>query len=80
MLLDLLVGYLEGLQKLSLRHLVHLSLHHHDVVVGGAYHQLDVGTLHLLEGGVDHPFTIHTGHTHLGDGALERNVAAHQGR
>ena len=76
MFLDFRMGYLEGFEKLSLRNLVHLTLDHHDVVVGGTDHQLDVGILDLLESRVDHPFAVHAGHAHLGDGAVERYVAA----
>ena len=35
----------------------------------------DVGTLHLGESGVDHPFAVDTRHANFGNGSVERNVA-----
>ena len=78
LLLDLGVGHFQGLEEFIFGNLVHLALHHHDVVVGGADHQLDVGILDLLESGVDHPLAVDAGHAHLGDRAFERHVAHHQ--
>ncbi len=77
--LDFFVSDLEGLEKLSFRNFVHLTLDHHDVVIGGADHKLDVGFLDLLECGVDDPFAVDACHADLGDRAVEGHVAAHQG-
>ncbi len=79
LLLDLLVSHLQGFEQLGLAGLVKLSLHHHDVVVGGAYHQFDIGLGYLVESGVYDPFAVDAGHTHLGDRAVEGDVAHSQG-
>ena len=73
------VGHLEGLEQVGLGNLVHLALHHHDVVVGGADHEFDVGAVHLGEGGVDDPLAFHACHAHFGDGAVEGYVGAGEG-
>ncbi len=80
MLLDFLVRDFESLEKFSFRNFVHLSLYHHYIVVGGAYHQFDVGVLDLLECRVDYPLAVDAGHADLRDRTVERHVAAHQGR
>ncbi len=76
---DGVVGGAEGGQEVGFRHFVHLALHHHDVVVGCAYHELHVGAFKLLEGGVDNKLAIDAGHSHLGDGAVEGYVAHGEG-
>lgn len=73
---DFGVRYLEGFEEFRLAYLVHLSLHHHDIVVGGAYHQLYVCFLYLFKGRVDYPFSLYACHAHLADRAVERDVAA----
>ncbi len=60
---DGVVGGAEGGQEVGFRHFVHLALHHHDVVVGCAYHELHVGAFKLLEGGVDNKLAIDAGHS-----------------
>ena len=76
--LDGLVGSLDCLEHLSLLDLLHLTLDHHDVVQGSTDHQLDVGTLQLLEGGVDDELAIDARYAYLTDGAIEGNVGYSQ--
>ncbi len=71
MLLDLLVGELDGIEHLCFRHFVHLTFHHHDVVEGGPYHDVDIGFFQFLEGGVDHIFPVDAGYTYFRDGSVE---------
>ena len=75
LLLDGLVGSLEGAEKVGFGNFAHLAFDHHDVVVGGAYHEFHVGTLELLEVGVDDIFAVDAGHADLRDGAVEGDVA-----
>ncbi len=75
LLLDGVVGGFQGSQKFLLGNLVHFAFHHHDVVVGCAYHQVHVGFLKLLEGGVDNEFAVDAGHTHFRDGPVEWDIA-----
>ena len=56
---------LEGSEEVSLGNFVHLAFHHHDVVVGGAYHKLHIGLLKLLESRVDDELAVDAGHARL---------------
>ena len=78
-LLDLLVGELDGLEHVVLGHLVHLALDHHDVLLGGGDHQFEVGVLHLGEVRVDDEFTANAAHAHLGNRTAERQVGGGKG-
>ena len=77
--LDGVHGGLQGSQQVLLADLLHLTFHHHDVLGRGTDHDVHVGLLHLLEGGINHILAVDTGHAHLADGALEGNVRASQG-
>ncbi len=78
--LDSLVSRLNGFEHNALGHLLHLALHHHNVVLRGGNHQFEVGVLALLKRGVDDHLTIHARHAHLANRTLERNVGASQSR
>ena len=78
-LLDLGVSHFECLEKFCFRHFVHLTLHHHNIVVCSTDHQFDVSLFDLLEGGVDHPFPSYACHSHLGDRTVEGYVTTCQG-
>ena len=73
--LDGVVGGAESGEEFGFAHFVHFAFDHHDVVVGGADHEFHVGFLEFVECGVDHELTVHTGHTHFGDGTVEGYVA-----
>ena len=77
--LDGLHGSLEGTDHILLRHFLHLAFHHHDVFGRGTHHDVHVGLLHLLEGGVDDVFALDTGYTHLTDGTFEGDIRTCQG-
>lgn len=79
LLLDGGVCGLEGCQEVGFGHFVHFAFDHHDIVVGGAYHQLHIGLFELLECGVDDKFAVDACNAHLGDGAVERYVADGEG-
>src|SRR5690554_2698615 len=74
MFLDLLVCELDGFEHICFRYLVHLALHHHDVVEGGTHHDVHVGLSQLLEGGVDDELTVDACNTRFGDGSVEGYV------
>ena len=76
--LDSLVSCLDSLEHHALWHLFHLTLHHHDVIVGSGNHQLEVSLLALLESRVDHHLAVHTSYAHLAHRTLERNIGASQ--
>ncbi len=78
-LLDLLVGELDGLEHVVLGHLVHLTLDHHDVLLGGGDHEVQVGALVVLETGVDHELAVDAGDADLGDRTAERQVGGGEG-
>ena len=63
--LDGFVGNLEGFQQILLAHFLHFAFHHHDVLFGGAHHQVHIGFFKLFEGGVDYVLTVNTSHTNL---------------
>ena len=71
LLLDGIVSGLECSEKVGFRHFVHFAFHHHDIVVGGAYHQLHVGVFKLLECGVDDKLAVDASHTHFRDRSVE---------
>ena len=75
LLLDGLVGRFQSLEQCSLRDFVHFALYHHDIVVGGAYHEFEVCFFEFLKGGVDDKFAVDTGNAHLADRSVERYVA-----
>ena len=72
------MSHLDRVQHLRLLHLVHLALHHHDVVERSAYHNVNVSFLQLRIGRVDNELSIHTCYTDLRDRAFERNVGNRQ--
>ena len=76
--LDGLVGCLEGCEQVGLLYLLHLALYHHDVLLGGTYHEVHVSLLQLAEGGVDDELTVDAGHANLRDGTLEGDIADSQ--
>ena len=72
--LDSLVGSFQGSQQILFGHFFHFAFHHHDVLVGGTYHQVHVGLFQLLEGGVDDELSVDAGYTHFSDGTSEGDV------
>ena len=79
LLLDGGVCGLEGCQKVGFGDFVHFAFDHHDVVVGGSYHQFHIGLFELLECGVDNKFAVDACNAHLGDGSVEGYVADGEG-
>ena len=79
MLLYLLMGKLDGFEHIVLAHLVHLALHHHDVLLSGGHHKFEVGILHLREGRVDHELAVDTADADLRYRTSERKVGRSQG-
>ena len=77
--LDGFVGYLQGLEQILLADLLHLAFHHHDVLFCGTDHDVHVGILHLLEGGIHDVLAVQTNDAHLGDGTFEGDVTHAEG-
>ena len=77
-LFDFFVGHFESLEQFCFGHLVHLAFDHHDVVVGRAYHEFDVGFFNLGESGIDHPLSVDTGYSYFRDRSVERYVGTCQ--
>ena len=77
--LDGLVCELYSLEHYILRHLVHLTLNHHDVLLGGCDHEIEVGVRHFREVRVNLEFSVYSGHPYFGDRSEERNVAGRKG-
>ena len=75
---DRLVCSLDGLEHNGLRHLFHLTLNHHDVVVRSGNHQLEVRVLALLEGRVNHHFSIYTCYAYFAHRTLKRDIRTSQ--
>ena len=73
-LLDLIMSGLHGTKQISLADLLHLTLNHHDVVIGCGNHYIHIGLLKLLECGVDNVLSVDTGYADLGYRTLERYV------
>ena len=78
--LDLLVRELDCAEHDLLRDLLHLTLDHQDVVDRTAYHDIEIGLLHLRESGVDDVLAADACHAYLRDRTSERNVRASQRR
>ena len=79
-LFDFGVRKLDRFKHLGFRNLFHFAFDHQDVVVGGAYHDVQVGVGILREGGIDHQLAVNAGNAHLGDRAGERHVRYGQRR
>ena len=71
---DVLFCEVQSSDHVIFRNLVHFAFHHHDVVHRGGHDHVDVGALHILNGGVHHEFAIHATYAHLGNRALEGDV------
>ena len=74
-----LVGELDGLEHIVLAYLIHLSLNHHNVLLGCSDHEFEVGVLHLGEARVDYKLTVYPAHAHLGNRTAEREVGSGEG-
>ena len=77
--LDSLLGSLQSANQVLLRHLAHLTLNHHQVVLGATNHDIEVGVLHLVECRIDDILAIDASHTALRDGVLKRYGGAGHG-
>ncbi len=77
--LDSFVSHTESVKEFSLAHFVHLTLHHHDVLVSGTYHKFDIGTVTLFECGIDHEFSVNACYTHFRDRSVEGDIAYRHG-
>ena len=67
-------GSFQSAEQILLAHLVHLALYHHNVLSRSTNHDVHVGVLHLLEGGVDDILSVNACYAHLGDRTLEGNI------
>ena len=65
MLFDLFVCEFDGLKHFSFADLFHLTLDHHDVVVCGSDHNVDVGLGHFTEVRVDFELAVDSCHSYL---------------
>ena len=65
---------LQSTDHVLLRHFLHLTLYHHDVLGRSANHDVHVGFFHLLEGRVDDILTVDACYAHLRDWAFEGNI------
>ena len=74
MLFYCLVSEDNSLQHLFLGHLVHLTLHHHDILVSSGNHNIQISRRQLASGRVDHQLAIHTSYTNFGNRSVERNI------
>ena len=72
--LDFGVCKLQCFKHIGFRHFFHFALHHADVLVGSAHHDVEVGTLELGRARVDLELTVDAAHTHFRNGAVERDV------
>ena len=64
-LLDFLVSKFDCLKHISLADFLHLTLTHHDVVVGGRNHKVEVSLLHLAVCRVNLEFPVDTDDPYL---------------
>ena len=74
-LFDLFVGELDGFKHFRFAYLLHFTLDHHDVVVCGGNHKVDVGISHLAEIRVYLQLSVDSCDTDFRDRSLERDVA-----
>ena len=75
------MSLLDRLDHIALGHLLHLTLDHHDVLLRRTDHQVDIGTIELVECRIDHPLVIKTDHSHLREHFVKGNGAdRHSGR
>ena len=73
---DCFVRSFERSEEVLFGNLVHLAFDHHDVFLGSSDHDVHVGFLELLVGGVDNIFAVYACHAHFGYGAFKRYVGA----
>ena len=72
--LDSLVCCLESFEKILLRHFLHLTLNHHDVLLCSTYHKVHISVLQLLESWVDNKLAIDASYANLRDRTLEWDI------
>ena len=73
------MSHLECFEQCAFGHFVHFAFNHHDILFGGTYHDVHVGLLELVEGGVDNVFAVDACYAHFRDGAFKGNVAGSEG-
>ena len=78
--LDRIMGELDGFQHFCFAYFLHFAFHHHDVLIGGTHHDVDIRFFQLLKGGIDHQFTVNASHPSFGNGPVEVDVRNGHGR
>ena len=78
-LFDGFMRHLDGFEHLALLHFAHLAFYHHDIVIRGADHDVDIGLFELRKGRVDDKLAVDTCHTHFRDRSSERDVGNGEG-
>ena len=69
--LDGIVSHFKGLDKVLFGNLVHFAFNHHDIIFGCAHHDIHVGFLHLLEGGINNILAVNPSNANLADVEIE---------
>ena len=72
--LNLVVSKLNCAKHNILAHLIHLTLHHHNVIVGSRYNKLQVCLCKICKGWVNTIIAINPGNSHLRYRSVEWNV------
>ena len=78
-LLDLLVGELDGSEHHFFADLVHLAFDHHDVLFGCGDHEFEICLLHLGESRVDAVLSVDPADSDFRDRASEWKVGGGEG-
>ena len=78
-LLDLLVGELDGSEHHFFADLVHLAFDHHDVLFGCGDHEFEICLLHLGESRVDAVLSVDPADSDFRDRASEWKVGGCEG-
>ena len=76
--LDGSMSTLQSLQQITLLNLLHLTLYHHDILLGSTDHQVHIRLLQLSIGRIDYELAVYTSDTNLTDRTLEWNIATAQ--
>ncbi len=70
----LFVSKFDSIQKFSFRHLIHLTLNHHNIIDSCTHHNIHISFFKLFESRVYNQFSVYTSHTNLRDRTVERYI------
>ena len=74
MIFNSFMSKFNSIEHFFLRNLIHLTLNHHDILVGRCNHDIQVSSCQLALCRVNHQLPVHTSYTYLRNRTVERNI------